>query len=59
MLAGGMLIAPKANTGILILTLESTNPQLAADVINSLMREYEKATIEDKNATTQQRLACQ
>jgi tyrosine-protein kinase Etk/Wzc len=57
MLAGGMLIAPKSNTGILILTLESTNPQLAADVINSLMSEYQKATIEDKNATTQQRLA--
>jgi tyrosine-protein kinase Etk/Wzc len=57
MFASGMLIAPKANTGILILTLESTNPQLAADVINSLMNEYQKATIEDKNATTQQRLA--
>ncbi|MFL5809008.1 MAG: GumC family protein, partial [Flavisolibacter sp.] len=56
-LASGLVIVPKQNTGILNITLESTNAQLAADVINTLMREYQKATIEDKNATTQQRLA--
>jgi tyrosine-protein kinase Etk/Wzc len=56
-LASSLTVVPKSNTGILILTLESTNAQLAADVINDLMKEYQKATIEDKNATTQQRLA--
>jgi tyrosine-protein kinase Etk/Wzc len=54
--ASQLLVAPKQNTGILILTLESPNPQLAADVINSVMREYQKATIEDKNEKTQAEL---
>jgi capsular polysaccharide biosynthesis protein len=34
-LASQLIVAPKQNTGILTLTLESTSPQLAADVINS------------------------
>ena len=55
--AGGLLIAPKAQgTGILTLTLEATNPLQAADIINHLMVEYQKATIEDKNITTNQTL---
>ena len=56
-LASSLVIVPKQNTGILIISLESTNAQLASDVINVLMDEYQKATIEDKNATTEQRLA--
>ena len=56
-LASQLVVAPKQNTGILTLTLESTNPQLAADVINATMSEYQKATIEDKNEKTQARLA--
>ncbi|HEU4472520.1 MAG TPA: polysaccharide biosynthesis tyrosine autokinase [Flavisolibacter sp.] len=56
-LASSLVVAPKQSTGILTLTLESTNPQYAADVINVLMDEYQKATIDDKNATLQQRLA--
>lgn len=52
-----LVIAPKAQgTGILTLTLESTNPVLAADVINQLMQEYQEATVEDKNVTTNQTL---
>jgi tyrosine-protein kinase Etk/Wzc len=52
-----LLIAPKASgTGILTLTLESTNPALAADIINRLMVEYQRAIVEDKNATTNQTL---
>src|SRR5215204_526691 len=58
--AGGLgpqlIVAPKQNTGILTLTLESTNPKLAADVINSTMAEYQKATIEDRNEKTQAQL---
>jgi len=49
-----LLVAPKGQgTGILILTLESTSPELAADVINQLMIEYQQATVEEKNATTE------
>lgn len=56
-LASQLIVAPKQNTGILTLTLESTNPQLAADVINATMAEYQKATIEDKNEKTTAQLA--
>jgi tyrosine-protein kinase Etk/Wzc len=52
-----LLVTPKAQgTGILTLTLESTNPILAADIVNQLMHEYQEATIEDKNTTTNQTL---
>lgn len=56
-LISNLTVLPKQNTGILVLKMESTNPQLAADVINQLMAEYQQATIDDKNATTQQRLS--
>lgn len=55
--ASQLLVAPKQSTGILTLTLEATNPQLAADVINGVMTEYQKATIEDKNEKTKAQLA--
>lgn len=52
-----LVIAPKAQgTSILTLSLESENPFLAADVVNQLMLEYQSATIEDKNVTTNQTL---
>jgi tyrosine-protein kinase Etk/Wzc len=51
-LASQLIVAPKQSTGILTLTLESTNPQMAADVINSTMGQYQKATVEDKNEKT-------
>lgn len=53
-LAGGVVVAPKIQgTGILTLTLEQDNPQLAVDVINQLMNEYQEATLEEKNRTNQ------
>ena len=55
-LISSLLVAPKQNTGILILSLESTNPTLAANVINQLMMEYQLATIEDKNVATRNTL---
>lgn len=55
-LASKLIVAPKQSTGILTLTMESSNPQLAADVINSVMSEYQKATIEDKNEKTRAQL---
>lgn len=52
-----LLVAPKIpGTGILTIVMESTNPELASDFINQLMREYQRATIEDKNITTFQTL---
>lgn len=51
-----LAVAPKQNTGILTITLESTSPLLAADVINRLMEEYKDVTIEDKNASTKKSL---
>ncbi|MGZ3749661.1 MAG: GumC family protein [Flavisolibacter sp.] len=48
-----LIVAPKQNTGILILSKEATSPELAADVINQLMEEYKAAVIEDKNDATQ------
>lgn len=56
-LASQLIVSPKQGTGILTLLLQSTNPQLSADVINSVMSEYQKATVEDKNAKTQAQLA--
>lgn len=50
-------IVQKQNTGILVLSLEATNPQQAADIINQVMIEYQKATVEDKNLSTQNRLS--
>jgi len=53
----GIAIAPRQNTGILALSFESTSPQLASDIVNQTMIEYQHATVEDKNASTQGRLA--
>lgn len=50
-------VVPKSNSGIITLSVESTNPQLAADIINQTMIEYQHATVEDKNASTQNRLS--
>ncbi len=56
-LLASLQVAPKGNTGILTLVLENTHPLLAADVLNQLMREYQVATIEDKNETKRQTIA--
>jgi tyrosine-protein kinase Etk/Wzc len=55
-LASQLIVAPKQGTAILTLTLQSTNPKLAADVINNTMSAYQKATIEDKNEKTRAQL---
>jgi len=54
--ASALSITPKSNTGILVIRLESTNPQLIADIINQLMLEHHHAVINDKNAATELRL---
>ena len=53
LLRSTLLVTPKsANTGILNLSMEGTNPDLIADVLNQLMKEYQLATVEEKNETT-------
>jgi tyrosine-protein kinase Etk/Wzc len=55
LLRSTVAVSPKSNgSGILLLSMESDNPYLASDVINQLMKEYQQATIEDKNITTRQ-----
>jgi capsular exopolysaccharide synthesis family protein len=49
-LAGKVVVTPKAGTGILMISLETTNPRMASDIINQLMVEYGEMTKEDKNA---------
>lgn len=56
-LSSNLLVVPKGNTNILILTLEATNPLLAADVINQLMKEYGMSSVEEKRETTKQTIA--
>ena len=56
MLQDGLVVTPKQNTGILTITMEATNPHLAADVINKLVEEYKEVTIEDKNEVTRKSL---
>lgn len=54
-LRSSVVVVPKTpNGGILLISLQADNPFLAADVINQLMQEYQRATIEDKNTTTRQ-----
>jgi tyrosine-protein kinase Etk/Wzc len=56
-LASRLVVYPKQGTAILVLILESTNPQLAADVINTTMAAYQNAIKEDKNEKTRIQLA--
>ncbi|MER3465122.1 MAG: hypothetical protein C4329_12625, partial [Chitinophagaceae bacterium] len=54
-LVNSIIVAPKTQgTNTILLTLESTNTQLAADVINQLMNEYADYTLEQKNITNKQ-----
>jgi len=56
LLGGGLSVAPKGNTGTLLIGLEANHPQLAADVVNQLMQEYQVVTREDKNETNRRML---
>jgi tyrosine-protein kinase Etk/Wzc len=50
-LSSGLLVVPKTTgTGILLISLETDNPQFTADVINGVMDQYQIVTLEDKNA---------
>lgn len=54
-LAKTVKVQPKAGgTGILVIDMEAANPQLAADIVNSLMIQYDSLTIEQNNFSTDQ-----
>lgn len=56
-LAGPLQVVPKSSgTGILLISLQTTNSQMGADVINALMDEYSTYTKEIKNITSDQML---
>ena len=55
-LLDNLLIVPKGNTNILLLSMEATNPQLAADVVNRLMEEYRQYSVEEKIESITQQL---
>ncbi|MBN8675931.1 MAG: polysaccharide biosynthesis tyrosine autokinase [Chitinophagales bacterium] len=56
-LSGPLQVVPKsAGTGILLISLQTTNSQMGADVINVLMDEYSNYTKEIKNITSDQML---
>lgn len=55
--AGAVRVQPKGSgTGILTVSMEANNPRLAADIINSLMVQYDSLTIEQKNYSIDQRI---
>jgi capsular exopolysaccharide synthesis family protein len=48
--AGGINVQPKAfGTGIITISMENPNPQMATDIINQLMVEYQIRSVEEKN----------
>lgn len=55
-MASRLTVAPGGSAGVIQLSFEATNPQLAADVIDKLMKEYQVATREDKNETNRRML---
>lgn len=51
-LVGSLNIQPKlANTGILLVAFQSTNPYLSTDIVNTLMQEYTLWKVEQSNAS--------
>ncbi len=56
-LAANVKVQPKeGGTGILLISMEATNPYLAADIVNYLMVQYDSLTIEQNNFSTDQML---
>jgi capsular exopolysaccharide synthesis family protein len=56
-LAGGVRVQPKTpGTGILAVSFQTTNGQMAADIVNGLMIQYDSMTVEQNNFSTDQML---
>lgn len=52
-LAGAVQVTPKSGTGILNISMQGTNPVMCADVINQLMEEYIRYSIEIRNSSSE------
>jgi len=56
--AGSLQISPKTpGTGILLISLQTTNAQMGSDVINGIMDEYGQYSIEEKIKSADQMIA--
>lgn len=56
-LAGGVRVQPKTpGTNILVIGFQTTNGQMAADIVNNLMIQYDSMTVEQNNFSTDQML---
>jgi tyrosine-protein kinase Etk/Wzc len=56
-LAGGVKVQPKTpGTNILLIGFQTTNGQMAADIVNNLMVQYDSMTVEQGNYSTDQML---
>jgi tyrosine-protein kinase Etk/Wzc len=54
-LAGSLQIVPKTSgTGILTISMQTTNAQMGADILNKLMEEYSDYSIEQKKKSSDQ-----
>lgn len=57
-LVQNLKVIPKtAGTGMLVISMEATNSQMAADIVNSLMKEYGTMTVEQNNYSADTLLA--
>ncbi|HEY6504855.1 MAG TPA: polysaccharide biosynthesis tyrosine autokinase [Chitinophagaceae bacterium] len=55
--AGSLKVQPKTpGTGILTVSIQTTNAQMAADIVNNLMVQYDSITVEQNNYSTDQML---
>ncbi|MEO5562636.1 MAG: hypothetical protein ABIR18_04355, partial [Chitinophagaceae bacterium] len=56
-LVGNIKVQPKTpGTGMLSVSIQTTNPQMAADIVNNLMVQYDSLTVEQNNFSTDQML---
>ncbi|MFC0776002.1 GumC family protein [Terrimonas alba] len=53
-LAAAVNVTPKVSGTGLIISMETTNAQMAADIVNNLMVQYDSLTIEQNNFSTDQ-----
>ncbi|HTD94332.1 MAG TPA: polysaccharide biosynthesis tyrosine autokinase, partial [Chitinophagaceae bacterium] len=57
-LTGGLKVQPKTpGTGIVAVGMQATNGQMAADIVNNLMVQYDSMTVEQNNYSTDQMLS--
>jgi tyrosine-protein kinase Etk/Wzc len=52
-LSGSLMVNPKTlGTGIIVISMQTPNSQMGADVINQLMEEYKKYNIDEKKSSS-------